>query len=65
MKKHEITIGDIYSAKVSGKIVDVRIEREYLGYTNRTGWLARNLTTNREITIRSAARLRPRSAVTA
>ena len=56
MKKHEVQIGRLYSAKVSGQIAIVRIEAE----SPYGGWVARNIQTKREIRIRTAARLRGR-----
>jgi hypothetical protein len=54
MKKDEITIGNTYSAKVSDKVVPIRIDRE----NSRGGWDATNLVTNKTIRIKSAQRLR-------
>ena len=54
MKKHEITIGGVYTAKVSGRVVPVRITRE----SPYGGWDGVNTQTQRAVRIRSAARLR-------
>jgi hypothetical protein len=54
MRKNEILIGATYLAKVSGKIVPVRI----LGEAHYGGWTALNTTTGREVRIKTAARLR-------
>ena len=54
MKKRDIEIGQTYLAKVSGKLVPVRIISE----SPYGGWNAVNTTTGREVRIRSAARLR-------
>lgn len=54
MKKNEITIGGVYAAKVSGKVVPVRIT----GESPYGGWDAVNTQTKRAIRVRSAARLR-------
>ena len=54
MKKNEITIGGVYAAKVSGRIVPVLIT----GESPCGGWDAVNTQTKRAIRIRSAARLR-------
>jgi len=54
MKKNEITIGGVYAAKVSGKVVPVKIT----GESPYGGWDAVNTQTKRAIRIRSAARLR-------
>ena len=56
MKKYEITIGGVYAAKVSGKVVPVRIT----GASPYGGWDAVNEQTKRTVRIRSAARLRRR-----
>lgn len=54
MKKNEIKVGKVYAAKVTGKVVPVRIER-----TNaKGGWDAINMQTRRPVRIRSAQRLR-------
>jgi len=54
MKKNEIKVGKVYAAKVTGKVVPVRIER-----TNpKGGWDAINMQTKRPVRIKSAQRLR-------
>ena len=54
MKKNEVQVGGVYSAKVSDKVVEVRIDAE-----NRSGgWDATNLATNKKVRIKSAQRLR-------
>lgn len=62
MKRAEIIVGRFYRAKVAGKLTTVRIDRD-LGVdrwnpNGHRGWAATNVTTNREIRIRTAARLR-------
>lgn len=54
MKKHEVIIGGLYAAKVNNKIQTVRI----VSASPLGGWHAVNIATNREITIRTAGRLR-------
>jgi hypothetical protein len=54
MKKNEITIGGTYLAKVSDKVVPVRIDAE----SRHGGWDATNLATNKRVKIKSAQRLR-------
>lgn len=54
MKKNQIKVGNVYVAKVSGQLTDVRIDRE----STRGGWLATNLRTGRTIHLRTAGRLR-------
>ncbi len=54
MKKSEVTIGNVYTAKVSGKVVRVRLD----GENRHGGWDATNLETKKNVRIRSAARLR-------
>lgn len=54
MKKNEVKIGATYAAKVSGKVVRVRIDAE-----NRNGgWDGTNLVTNKKVRIKSAQHLR-------
>jgi hypothetical protein len=54
MKKDEITIGGTYLAKVSDRVVPVRIDAE----NARGGWDATNLLTDKKVRIKSAQRLR-------
>ena len=56
MKKSEIEIGARYTAKVSGKIVVVRIHNE----SEYGGWNARSELTGKWIRVKSAMRLRAR-----
>jgi len=53
MKKNEVKIGGVYTAKVSDKVVSVRINA-----VKGTGWSATNLATGKKIYIKSAQRLR-------
>lgn len=54
MKKVDVKIDGVYAAKVSGKVVRVRIIEE----SGFGGWNAINLSTRRRVRIRSAQRLR-------
>jgi len=54
MKKDEVKVGGTYTAKVSDKVVPIRIDRE----NPRGGWDATNLVTNKQIRIKTAQRLR-------
>jgi len=54
MKKNEVQVGGVYTAKVSDKIVEVRID----GENRHGGWNATNLATGKKIHIKSPARLR-------
>ena len=54
MKRSEIEIGHVYTAKVSDKVVEVRIEAE----NRHGGWHATNLATGKKVRIKSAQRLR-------
>ena len=54
MKQTQVLIGAVYTAKVSGTIQQVRIERAVAS----GGWEARNVGTNRAVRIKSARRLR-------
>ena len=67
MKRSEVQIGKVYTAKVSGSLVPVRIQRDrgqrrsWLNTTRaerHDGWDAENLKTGRQIIIATAARLR-------
>ena len=63
MKNSEVVIGGVFVAKISNKLVRVRIDREIslVGLrTNRKGWQATNLTTGRQVMIKSGAKLRRR-----
>ena len=60
MRKNQVKIGGTYRAKVSGKLVVVRLDRaSHLG-----GWDATNLQTGRRVRIRTAGRLREADEVT-
>jgi hypothetical protein len=70
MRQHEIKVGKIYSAKVSGQIVHVRVEaiREVDGWNgggfrhrrkSTTHYDVTNLRTKRKLTFKSAAKFRP------
>jgi hypothetical protein len=54
VKRSEIEIGQVYLAKVSNQVVQVRIESE----NRHGGWDATNLTTGKKVRIKSAQRLR-------
>lgn len=54
MKKNEVEIGKVYSAKVTDKVVPVRIDAE----NRHGGWDATNLATGKKVRIKSAQRLR-------
>ena len=54
MKKTDVKIGHTYTAKVTDKIVNVRIDDE----NRHGGWDATNLTTGKKIRVKSPARLR-------
>ena len=71
MKKREIKLGGIYTAKVSGKLTIVRVDQireesqcrnvitgRISRYPSITAYDVTNLTTNRKITFRSAAKFR-------
>lgn len=55
MTAASVHIGSTYTARVSGKLVAVRIERE----SPYGGWVACNTATGREVRIRTGRRLRP------
>jgi len=54
MKKDEVEVGGVYAAKVSDKLVPVRIESE----SPHGGWNGTNLRTGKTVRIKSAQRLR-------
>ena len=54
MKKNEVQIGSVYSAKVSGNVVQVRIVEP----NPNGGWDGLNLKTNKTVRIKSARKLR-------
>jgi hypothetical protein len=54
MKKNAVKVGGFYTAKVSDKVVTVRIDSTH----SRTGWNATNTRTGKRIHIKSAQRLR-------
>ena len=54
MKKNEVKIGGMYVAKVSDRIVTVRIDSTH----SKGGWNATNTRTGKRIRIKSAQRLR-------
>ncbi|HUU09034.1 MAG TPA: winged helix-turn-helix domain-containing protein [Phycisphaerae bacterium] len=54
MKKADVKVGGVYSAKVSGKVVPVRID----GESPHGGWNATNTATGKKVRIKSAQRLR-------
>ena len=58
MKRKDVEVGATYAAKVSGRIVPVRID----GINPRGGYFGRNTLTGREVRLRSAARLRYRTS---
>jgi hypothetical protein len=54
MKKSDVKVGGVYAAKVTGKVVSVRID----GENPHGGWDATNLATGKKVRIKSAQRLR-------
>ena len=54
MKKNEVKIGGIYTAKVTNRLVQVRIDAE----SRYGGWDGTNLATNKKVRIKSPAKLR-------
>jgi hypothetical protein len=54
MKKNEVKIGGVYAAKVTNKVVQVRIDAE----SRYGGWDATNLETGKKVRIKSPTRLR-------
>jgi len=60
MKKNEVKIGRLYRAKVSDRLVTVRIDSVH----SRQGWNATNTKTGKRIHIKSAQRLRGKAEKT-
>jgi len=60
MKKNEVKVGGQYVAKVSGRLAQVRIDRE----NPHGGWDATNLATRKAVRIKSAQRLRAPAGLT-
>lgn len=67
MKKSEITVGEVYLAKVSGRVVEVRVDAFQEGMRYRAGgkkpvdvltYLVTNLLTGKRLQFRSAMRFR-------
>ena len=54
MKKAQVKVGGVYAAKVSGKVVQVRLDSE----SRYGGWEATNLATKKRVRVKSAQRLR-------
>ena len=54
MKKDQVKVGGVYAAKVSDKVVPVRIDREH----PNGGWVGTNQETGKEVRVKSAQRLR-------
>lgn len=54
MKKNEVKIGSVYTAKVTNKVVQVRIDAE----SRHGGWDATNLVTGKKVRVQSPQRLR-------
>src|SRR5690242_11013931 len=62
MKKSDVKVGQVYSAKVSGSIAPVRITEEKWKGDKHTGWVGTNTQTGRSVYIKSAQRLRAPAA---
>lgn len=61
MKANEIKIGQFYLAKVSGKVVTVKVVRtveRFNGDRGRTHYVCQNMLTGREIEVKSCQRFR-------
>jgi hypothetical protein len=61
MKKDQVKVGGIYTAKVPGGIAQVKITAEKWKGDKHEGWVAVNTATKRPVRIRSAQKLRPPS----
>lgn len=58
MLNDDVAVGKTYTAKISGKLVRVRILSMFIQHNGRRAWTARNIDTGREIRIMSGAKLR-------
>lgn len=58
MKNDEVKIGQTYHAKITDKVVPVRIDAEHKSGGKFRGWHGTNMTTNRKVHIKSAQKLR-------
>jgi len=54
MKKDNVKVGQVYAVKVSGNVVPVRLDK----VSPHGGWLGTNMTTRKEVRIKSSQRLR-------
>lgn len=54
MKKAQVSVGGVYIVRVSGNLVEVRLT----GECPYGGWYGLNLRTNKQVRIKTAARLR-------
>lgn len=54
MKNANVQVGKVYVVKVTGKMAPVRLE----AVSPHGGWVGRNLRTNKEVRIKTAAKLR-------
>lgn len=61
MRKKFVSLGQTYTAKISGRLVPVRLTQE----CPYGGWYAINEETGREVRIKSAAKLRHPAVVIA
>jgi len=59
MNKNEVQVGGVYTAKVTNRLVEVRID----GENRHGGWDATNLATGKKVRIKSAAKLRGAAAM--
>ena len=58
MKKSEIKKGGLYTAKVSGQLTTVRVDKYVQFHNGRWGWEVTNLKSGRRLTFRSAQKFR-------
>ncbi len=59
MKKQQVQVGQLYAAKITDKVVPVRIEAEH----EDGGWVGTNTQTNRKVRIKTAQKLRNKITV--
>lgn len=58
MKKDEVKVGRIYAARIDRRVVPVEILYGIERYGEPLCWIAKNLETDEEVEIKSAARLK-------
>lgn len=58
MKAHQIEVGEVYVARVSGKLANIKVEQILMDGNGKRRWQCRNLVTGKKVLVRGAARFR-------